>query len=152
MYIWETINYMFSKACEYGIRAALYIAQRSLHQERVSLKDIAREIDSPEAFTAKILQKLARNHLIHSVKGPIGGFEIQKPMLEKITLSDIITTLDGDDMFKECGLGLKECNASRPCPVHHQFVAIRSELRQLVENTRLYELATSLELELTYLK
>ena len=52
---------MFSKACEYGIRATLFIATRSLDRARVSLKEIASEIEGPEAFTAKILQQLAQN-------------------------------------------------------------------------------------------
>ena len=37
---------MFSKACEYGIRAVVYIAEQSQNDTRVSLKDIARQIDS----------------------------------------------------------------------------------------------------------
>ena len=59
---------MFSKACEYGIRATLFIAQKSLQGERVRLKAIADEIDAPEAYTAKILQQLARNEIIQSLR------------------------------------------------------------------------------------
>ena len=51
---------MFSKTCEYGIKATLFIAQMSQKGERVSLKDIASAIDSPSAFTAKILQTLSK--------------------------------------------------------------------------------------------
>jgi len=39
-----------------------------------TLIDIAEEIDSPTAFTAKILQQLVKNKVIHSIKGPHGGF------------------------------------------------------------------------------
>ena len=45
---------MFSKACEYGIRATIYIAMQSKEGNRVSLKDIADQTNSPVAFTAKI--------------------------------------------------------------------------------------------------
>ena len=68
---------IFSKACEYGIRASIYIAQQSLNDERASLKDISREIGSPEAFTAKILQTLVKNKIIDSIKGSHGGFEVK---------------------------------------------------------------------------
>ncbi|MET0760542.1 MAG: transcriptional regulator, partial [Flavobacterium sp.] len=47
---------MFSKTCEYGIRASIFIASQSYQNNRIGLKDIAKKIDSPEAFTAKILQ------------------------------------------------------------------------------------------------
>src|SRR5690554_6544019 len=102
---------MFSKACEYGIRATLFIAQNSAANNRVSLKEISEKIDSPEAFTAKILQQLARNGIIISYKGPHGGFQIEKPKLETIHLNEIVDALDGDSIYNGCGLGLKECNA-----------------------------------------
>ncbi len=47
---------MFSKACEYGIRAAVYVTLQSLEGRRVSVSEIGEEIDAPVAFTAKILQ------------------------------------------------------------------------------------------------
>ncbi len=143
---------MFSKACEYGIRAATYVALQSVEGKRVSLKEIAEEIDSPEAFTAKILQQLTRSNLIDSVKGPSGGFEIAKGKLEKIRLSHIVFALDGDKIYTGCGLGLKKCNASKPCPVHDKFIAIRTNLKEMLENTSLMQMTIGLEEGLTYLK
>lgn len=143
---------MFSKACEYGIKAAIYIAVQSNQDKRVSLKDIAKEIDSPEAFTAKILQQLAKNNIIDSVKGPTGGFEIEKKKLEKIKLSHIVATLDGDSIYKGCGLGLKECSEKKPCPVHDRFKTIRNELKNMLESTNLLELALDLKDGITFIK
>lgn len=143
---------MFSKACEYGIRAAVYIALQSLDGRRVSVTEIAEEIDSPVAFTAKILQQLTRNNIVHSVKGPTGGFEIERKDMDTVNLSMIVKAIDGDKIYMGCGLGLKECNASKPCPLHDKFVDIRSDLRTMLKNTSLYELATGLEVGLTYLK
>ncbi len=143
---------MFSKACEYGIRATLHIAKQSQSGNRVSLKDIAKAIDSPEAFTAKILQQLSRNGIIHSMKGPAGGFEIDRKELNKIKLSHIVTAIDGDSIYKGCGLGLKECNELRPCPVHDRFKAIRDDLKTMLETTGIKELANGLNEGLTFLK
>jgi Rrf2 family iron-sulfur cluster assembly transcriptional regulator len=56
---------MFSKACEYGIRAAIYIAQQSMQNRKSGLKEIAEAIASPEAFTSKILQTLVRHKVIN---------------------------------------------------------------------------------------
>ena len=69
---------MFSKSCEYGIRATIFIATQSYLNNRTGIKDIAKKIDSPEAFTAKILQILVKANIIHSTKGVGGGFEIPK--------------------------------------------------------------------------
>lgn len=143
---------MFSKACEYGIRAAVYVALQSLEGRRVGVNEIAEEIDSPIAFTAKILQQLSRSNVIHSVKGPTGGFEIDRTDMETVKLSMIVNAIDGDKIYMGCGLGLKECNAQKPCPLHDRFVDIRTDLRTMLENTSLFELATGLEVGLTYLK
>ncbi|WP_375326139.1 RrF2 family transcriptional regulator [Flagellimonas sp. GZD32] len=143
---------MFSKACEYGIRAAVYIALQSLEGRRVSVTEIAQEIDSPIAFTAKILQQLTKNNLVHSVKGPNGGFEIDREEMDHVKLNMIVKAIDGDQIYKGCGLGLKECNAQKPCPLHDRFLDIRNDLSNMLRNTSLYDLATGLEVGLTYLK
>ncbi|HET8736534.1 MAG TPA: Rrf2 family transcriptional regulator [Pricia sp.] len=143
---------MFSKACEYGIRAATYIATQSLTGRRVSLREIAEEIDSPMAFTAKILQQLSRNQILDSAKGAAGGFEIERARIDQIRLGDIVFAIDGNAVYAGCGLGLRECNAAKPCPVHDKFVAIRNDLQQMLENTSLYEMTLGLEAGLTYLK
>lgn len=143
---------MFSKACEYAIKATIYVAGQSLENKRVSLKDIAREIESPMAFTAKILQELVRNAIMNSVKGPTGGFQIERNNIDRITLSQIVDAMDGNAIYRGCGLGLKECNAREPCPVHDKFVKIRDDLKMMLEDTSLYELAMGLETCLTFLK
>ncbi|RYC50442.1 RrF2 family transcriptional regulator [Flagellimonas olearia] len=143
---------MFSKACEYGIRAAVYITLQSLEGRRVSVTEIAEEIDSPVAFTAKILQQLTKNNIVHSVKGPTGGFEIDREDMDDVKLNMIVKAIDGDKIYVGCGLGLKECNANKPCPLHDKFVDIRTNLRTMLQSTSLYELATGLEVGLTYLK
>ncbi len=143
---------MFSKACEYGIKATIYIALQSLQGRRVSLKEIAEKVGSPTAFTAKILHQLAKNDILDSTKGPTGGFQIEKKRIDDIKLADIVFAIDGESIYEGCGLGLEKCNANKPCPVHDKFVVIRDELKQMLQNTSLFELATGLEVGLTYLK
>jgi Rrf2 family transcriptional regulator, iron-sulfur cluster assembly transcription factor len=93
---------MFSKACEYGIRATIYVARQSREGRRVNLNGISREIGSPPAFTAKILQLLAKNGIVRSVKGPAGGFEIDRKKMARISLSHIVTAIDGNTIYTGC--------------------------------------------------
>ncbi|WP_299249680.1 Rrf2 family transcriptional regulator [uncultured Cytophaga sp.] len=143
---------MFSKACEYGIRAIIHIAVLSQDEKRVGLKEIAKEIGSPEAFTAKILQILSKNDLVESTKGPTGGFEMSVQQMKKIKLSDVVFAIDGDSIYKGCGLGMKECSEKHPCPVHEKFKTIRNELKKMLENTSIYNLAIDQKNGLTFLK
>ncbi|GGF39570.1 RrF2 family transcriptional regulator [Echinicola rosea] len=143
---------MFSKACEYAIRAVLYLAQISSNGKRSSLTDIAEEIGSPNAFTAKILQQLTKKGHINSVKGPNGGFYISDERLQTLRLADIVRLIDGDRLFTGCALGLPECNSLKPCPLHHQFLKIRNDVQDLLENSRLEEISFQLNQGLTFLK
>ncbi len=143
---------MFSKACEYGIKATVFIAVKSEQETRVSLNDIAREIDSPVSFTAKILQTLVKSGIIDSVKGPSGGFEIKKSKAGKIKLSKVVLAIDGDSIYKSCGLGFQNCNENKPCPLHYKFIKIREDLKTMLEETSLLDLSHDINSGLTFLK
>src|SRR5690349_9324075 len=133
---------MFSKACEYGIRAAIYIGQQSAGADRrVGLKDVAAEIGSPEAFTAKVLQQLVRAGLVTSVKGPTGGFALTAEQLRTVTLRQIVLAIDGGAMLQGCALGLPQCSAKQPCPMHYQFLPIRDQLNEVLGTHTIGELA-----------
>ena len=141
-----------SKTCEYGIKATLYESHQSQLNVRTSLKDISQAIDSPEAFTAKILQLLSRNGILKSTKGPSGGFEIPEENRKNIRLSDIVFAIDGNSLYLGCGLGLKECNSLQPCPLHDKFMKIRDDLKQMLETTSIEELSNGLNSGLSFLK
>ena len=142
---------MFSKACEYAIRAMVFIAQKSRHGNNVGIKEIARGIDSPEAFLAKILQQLSRKELVLSVKGPHGGFYLDSTRL-KTTLAAIVEAIDGNQLFTGCGLGLEACSEKNPCPLHDEFKMIRRKIHAMLETTRVDDFSESLDKGLIYLK
>jgi Rrf2 family transcriptional regulator, iron-sulfur cluster assembly transcription factor len=143
---------MLSKACEYGIRATLHIAAQSLQGKRVVLPEISKAIDSPEPFTAKILQQLAKAKLVQSNKGPNGGFSVSEKDMERIKLKDLVLAIDGEALFTECGLGLKSCDENSPCPIHHTFKPIRNQIIAMMENTSLKDLSQQVEAGNTVLK
>ena len=137
---------MFSKTCNHGIRATIYISEQSLHGKKVSLKDVAKATESPLAYTSKILQQLVRYNIINSDKGRAGGFSMDKERLEKVKLISVVLAIDGDSIFTNCGVGLNKCNEKMPCPVHHQFKPIRENLKQMLETTTIKSLAQQLGL------
>ncbi|MFV0306032.1 MAG: RrF2 family transcriptional regulator [Moheibacter sp.] len=136
---------MFSKSCEYGIRALLYIATQSLEGKRVKVGEIAENSGCPEAFTAKLLGDLKKSEIVCSQTGPYGGFYIEIEEIKNIKLSQIVFAIDGDSVYNGCGLGLAQCDENNPCPMHHHFVEVRNELKKMLETTCLYDLATELK-------
>lgn len=143
---------MFSKACEYAIRASLFIASKTDATKRVSIPEIAASIDSPEAFTGKILQILVRNKIIYSQKGPKGGFFLLEDDAKKVFLSQIVEAIDGDSIFKGCGLGLPACDEDCPCPLHDQFLEIRNNLASMLTQTNLHDLSMGVHKGESFLK
>ena len=142
---------MFSKTCEYAIRAMIFIAQKSKSGNRVGIKEIAKGIDSPEHFIAKILQELSRKNLVSSMKGPNGGFYLEEDTID-CSLADIVKIVDGDKLFTGCGLGLKQCSELHPCPIHHEFKSVRKGIQLMLEKAKLGEFTEQLEKSVTFLK
>ncbi|WKV12960.1 Rrf2 family transcriptional regulator [Marivirga harenae] len=143
---------MFSKTCEYAIRATIYIANRSKEGTNVGLKDISKNIDSPEAFTAKILQKLVKDDLVSSIKGPNGGFSLSQKQQKEVYLIDVVRCIDGSHTYDGCGLGLSQCSEEKPCPIHYQFKEVRTRLKRMLENTNMVALLEKLERGETFLR
>ncbi len=129
---------IFSRTCEYAIRAVLYIAHQSTPSQKIGIKEIAAGIDSPELYLAKILQNLSKKGIINSTKGPHGGFYIQEDSLRK-PLSEIVEAIDGEGLFRGCALGLSQCSELNPCPLHDQFKSIRTQIHQVLSQTTIGE-------------
>jgi len=131
---------MFSQAAKYAAKAVIYIWTQSLEDRKVGAKEIGSKIDSPEAFTAKILQTLVRAKLIGSIKGPNGGFFVDESHA-KFTLKDIIKVIEGDNLFAGCSLGLPNCSEKNPCPLHFEVVKVRKELDTMLTSKSIKLLA-----------
>lgn len=141
---------MFSKACEYALKTMIHLAAVQGEEKRAGLKEISRAIDSPEAFTAKILQQLVRNGLLQSLRGPNGGFQLRSE--EPIMLAEIVAAIDGEGIMKNCVLGLHECSSVHPCPAHDKFMAVRNHLTGVLMSTSLGDMKGGLLQGTSYLK
>ncbi len=142
---------MFSKTCEYAIKAMIFVAQKSKEETRVGVKEIAKGTDSPEHFIAKIMQELGRKRLVQSIKGPNGGFYMTERDL-KISISDIVKAMDGDKLYSDCVLGLKACSEKNPCPVHFEFKEIKKRLIHMIENNTIGDFNEKLDTGKFFLK
>lgn len=125
---------VFSKTCEYAIRAVFYIAQSSQEGRKVGIKEIAEKVKSPEPFLGKILQNLSKVGIIQSSKGPHGGFFIDPEGLKK-PIANIVLAIDGEQIFTGCGMGLDYCSEKNPCPLHHDFKKVRNQLSSMLKKT-----------------
>lgn len=142
---------MFSKATEYALRATIYIAQKSSAEKKLGIAEIAKAIDSPQSFTAKILQQLTRdNALVSSVRGPNGGFYMTDES-KKMPVRLILDLMGEDHRFETCVLGLKKCSEVKPCPMHAEYKPIKQQLIHLFTSRTIESLAGELTSENAYI-
>ena len=139
------IKNMISKSCKYAIRAAIFLASKTDDDVKLSAKEVAKEIEAPEAFIGKVLQILRKHRIISSLKGPYGGFYCEEHQLS-IPVINIVNAVDGLAVFNECVLGLNECSVEHPCPMHHQYIETRDKMLKSFEETTVGELASNLKL------
>jgi Rrf2 family transcriptional regulator, iron-sulfur cluster assembly transcription factor len=140
---------MFSKKAEYALRATIYIAQKSTGEKKLAIGDVARSIDAPQSFTAKILQLLTKdNRIISSSRGPNGGFYITDDA-RKLSVRKVLEIIGEDEVVTKCVLGLNVCSDIKPCPLHSQYSPVKKQLLQLFENKTIQNLATELDKEKT---
>jgi hypothetical protein len=49
-------------------------------------------------------------------------------------------TIDGKDVFKQCGLGLSKCSSIHPCPIHNDYKVIRDLFEKLCRDKKMSDL------------
>ncbi|HPT41038.1 MAG TPA: Rrf2 family transcriptional regulator [Candidatus Gastranaerophilaceae bacterium] len=99
-----------SEAASIGLHAMTYIAFHS--NEPACTKDIAINFNVSVNHLSKVLQRLVKAGLLHSVKGPLGGFELTKKC-EEITFLEIYEAIDGKLNEGCCLFGKKACGADK---------------------------------------
>ena len=128
---------MLSATCKYGIRAVIFIASKPDQKTNTGLKEISEKLKIPQPYLAKILQILARKKMLHSSKGPHGGFYLLIPAT-KLTLMDIIDAIDGRNFFDSCYVTGERCNFDKP---DNGLCILHNDLRQ--EKVRLEKFFSS---------
>jgi Rrf2 family protein len=131
---------MFSKETEYALRGLVYIQVQNICGRRPGIEEIAKEIEAPRFYTAKILQRMVKQGFVASLKGKGGGFYFDDQK-SQVPLKNVINAIEGDKLFSGCGFGLKQCNCDNPCPLHDDYATIRELFDKLVSNQTIQSLA-----------
>lgn len=139
------MSLIFSRQCEYALRAVLYMSAQS---ERASQPDggftniieMSERLDIPMPFLGKTLQLLVRKKILQSQKGPRGGFKLAKAP-DEVGLFHIVDAIDGSAFLTSCVLGFPECSSKSPCPVHAEWGTLRDSVYQMLANKTIADIA-----------
>jgi len=116
---------LFSTATGYALRALAALPEDGSYS---LAKDLASNLGLPGPYLAKILQTLAQEGMLNSVRGPRGGFRLSRPA-HRITVGEVVSVLDGLDSMAGCVMGFVNCDGrDKPCPLHDAWCEVKAHL------------------------
>ncbi len=121
---------MLSNTSKYALRAVIYLALYASCEKKAGIKEIAAALNIPTPFLGKILQNLAKHQILHSSKGPHGGFCLKKQAMD-ISLMEIVEIIDGTELFDQCVIRTTRCSYDAPCSLHDKVAPLRSEIKSI---------------------
>jgi len=129
---------LFQHASEIAIRATVFLAQQS-PGKLSPVREVAARSGVPEAYLAKIFQRLSRAGLVRSFRGPGKGVELGRAP-RAITLAALVRAAEGPMISEGCVFGLASCPNDTPCPLHRDWAPLQASIRERMENTTLADL------------
>ncbi|WP_297764608.1 Rrf2 family transcriptional regulator [uncultured Muriicola sp.] len=134
---------MLSNSSKYALKAVLYLANKTDESHKLMVKDLSEPTQVPKAYLAKLLQALSKQNIISATKGPKGGYYLTKENKENPVYS-VIEVIDGNQRLEACVLGIDECNAQHPCPLHEYVNPTRTALLSTLKKMTIAELSLDL--------
>jgi Rrf2 family protein len=126
---------------DYAIRGIVYLASQP--PGKISLlSEIAAAVDVPQTFLAKIFQQFSKTGIVKSFRGTGGGFLLAGPP-DNITLLQVVEAVEGPIMPNRCVLKAGECERDTFCTVHPVWHQVQQQVRSILRNITLKDLASS---------
>ena len=117
---------------DYAIRCLLFLVE---HRGRLATKtEIAKAVDAPDLFVAKILQRLVKANVLVSVRGIHGGFSLAREPSAN-SLLDVLGASQASLAFRPCVLNPKACPLQPTCPSRPVWVKIYENTIQDLRRT-----------------
>lgn len=126
---------MISKTAEYALRAVLHLAREG-GAGPLRANEVAEALGVPANYLSKTLHQLARAGVLHSERGPRGGFSLAKPSHE-LALADILEPLDPGWLESPCLMGRPECSEVGACALHGRWKRVREPVSRFFRETTL---------------
>ncbi|MYC59358.1 MAG: Fe-S cluster assembly transcriptional regulator IscR [Gammaproteobacteria bacterium] len=123
----------------YAVTAMLDLA---LHDDRgpVSLAEISRRQDISLAYLEQLFAKLRRAELVHSVRGPGGGYELDRE-LDSIYVAEIIGAVDESVDTTRCQ-GSGDCQGGETCLTHYLWEDLSEQILGFLQGVSLADLVS----------
>lgn len=127
---------MLSQTAEYALRAMVVLAMEP--DEPRTAQQIAARSKVPLDYLAKILQCLARAHLVTGQRGRGGGFSLVRGPRD-VTVYDVVSAVDKFPRIETCPLGLAS-HGVKLCTLHRKLDDAVRIVEESFRSTSLWDL------------
>ncbi len=110
------------------MRAATYLAHCD-PSTRVTGRDLAKAVNIPPAFLAKIMRRLSESGIVNAQKGHNGGFLLARSPAQ-VRFIDILQAVDFEPSADHCLFGLGNCDSQNPCPLHKEWSTLKGQIEE----------------------
>lgn len=132
--------FQISRKIEYGTRAMVFLASLPDGMS-TSFREIARKMDIPEEFLAKILKTLVKAELVKSVRGSKGGYSLAR-QASHITFLEVIEAVEGPISVNVCTeKDHGGCRFTGNCSMLSVWTLGQERMLEVYRSTRLDRLA-----------
>lgn len=126
---------MFSQTVEYALRAVVFLANQA--PDARTTDQIATATRVPKAYLSKVLQGLARHHVVHTQRGVGGGITLCKTPAE-LTILEVVNAVEPIERIHTCPLGLTT-HGRNLCPLHRRMDDALATVEKAFQSTTLAE-------------
>ncbi|WP_311492490.1 Rrf2 family transcriptional regulator [uncultured Anaerococcus sp.] len=117
----------------YGLRAVCYIAENQ-NKGFIPVSEISEKLNLSENYLEQLVRILKKDGLIISSRGPKGGYKINSD-LDKVTIGQILRSLEGDMTTSECVSGKYICNDK--CDAYDLFTKLDYLINSAIDSITL---------------
>lgn len=126
-----------TKKADYGLIALKHLASRP--SASASAKEIADRYRIPLPLLSKVLQQLSKNGLLLSLQGTNGGYRLARDA-RRITVLEVVRTIDGPIILTSCFTEHKECDQSSQCTVREPLRRVHESILSLLDSISIADL------------
>ena len=126
-----------STKVQYGLRAMAYLAQNSIDNKAVSVREIAIREKMPADYLEKIFAKLLKAKVLAAKKGVRGGY-IMARHAEEIRISEIFNAIENPATKVKCIDG--NCSRQDDCLAKNLWCKMQAAVNDFLESVTLEDL------------
>ena len=119
-----------SKKADYALIALKHLAMHNNHGS-YSASDIAEVYRMSTPLMAKVLQKLAKSHLVAARHGSSGGYTLARDPRE-ISALDVIRAIDGPLFITSCVTSRGECDVTTTCSIREPLRRVNDSILEVL--------------------